>query len=243
MCLRMRPVTPSCPAALWLGVRRKIYCMMAKVIQPEIIGIEDYGVGRTSPSHGNGVLEVSAGSRDNAVVSICVILAIASSGAVMRWPVVSCRIVERSVGRVEVSCNRSDVRWIDLSAALGFLINRRNKALPYRNQQILRACRMRSIVALRRHLKKVCNLEGEVSSVISWSSRFRRPSEAMLLGDGERSVRSGSGGLTSCQRVVWEEVSHTVPSGLRAARLAKRRVVFTRRRILSTFCRTDLGQR
>ncbi len=56
-------------------------------------------------------------------------------------------------------------------------------------------------------------------------------------------MRNGNGALTSCQRAIWKEVSDMVPSELRAARLAKRRRVFTHRRILSTSCRTDLGQR
>ena len=54
MCLRISPGTSSGPAALWLGERRKAFCMMTGVMQPEIIGIEDAGVGRTCPSHGKG---------------------------------------------------------------------------------------------------------------------------------------------------------------------------------------------
>ncbi len=102
MCLRMRPGTPSGPADLWLGVRRNASCMMAGVMQPEIIGIEDAGLGWTCLSHGKGAPEGSVGSGDKAAVSICAILATTSAGAVMRWPLILSRIMERFVGRILV---------------------------------------------------------------------------------------------------------------------------------------------
>ena len=71
----MKPGTPFGPVALWLGVRRKAFCMMNRVIQPEIIGVEDDDVGWTCPSEGKGAPVGSMGSRDRAAVSICVILA------------------------------------------------------------------------------------------------------------------------------------------------------------------------
>ena len=52
-----------------------------------------------------------------------------------------------------------------------------------------------------------------------------------------------TGVLTSDHNVPWGEVSHVVSSGWRDAMLAKRRMVFARWRMLSTFRRTDLGQR
>jgi hypothetical protein len=99
MCLSIRSGTPFSPAALWLGVRRSASCMMAIVIHSEIIGVEDAGVGWMCPSQGKGAPGGSVGSGDRAIVSICVILAITSSGVVMRRPVVSSRITDRLVGR------------------------------------------------------------------------------------------------------------------------------------------------
>ena len=54
MSLSIRHGIPSCPATLWLGVRRKTSCMMARVIHPEIIGVEAAGVGWVWPSQGIG---------------------------------------------------------------------------------------------------------------------------------------------------------------------------------------------
>ena len=155
MCLKTRPGTSSSPTALWLGVRRKASCMMARVIQPEIIGIEDVCVGRTCPSRGKGVPCGSVGSGIRAAVSICAILATTSSGAVMIRPVVSSRITERYVGRAEVSVSPSDVRRVDLSGARGFFTNKRSRGLPYRRRRRLRACRTRILVALCRPLTQV----------------------------------------------------------------------------------------
>ena len=73
--------------------------MMAGVMHSEIIGVNDAGVGWTCPSQGKGAPGGSVGSGDRTAVSICVILATTSSGAVMRRPVVSSRITERFVGR------------------------------------------------------------------------------------------------------------------------------------------------
>ncbi len=154
MRLKIRPGTPSGPAAFWLGVRRKVSCMMIGVIHPEIIGIEDAGVGRTCPSHGNGAPGGRVGSGEWAAVSNCVILATTLSGAVIRRPVVLSRITKRYVGRLELSVSPSDVRRMDLSAALGFLTSKRSIALPYRRRRRLRACRMRSLVALLRLVKQ-----------------------------------------------------------------------------------------
>jgi hypothetical protein len=77
--------------------------MTGGVIHPGIIGVEDAGVGWMCPSQEKGAPEGGVGFMDKATVSICVILAITSSGAVMRRPVVSSGVTERSVGREGVS--------------------------------------------------------------------------------------------------------------------------------------------
>jgi len=156
MCLSMRPVTPSGPVALWLGVRRRASYMMVGGIHPEIIGVEAAGVGGMCPSQGKRAPGGSVGSGDRATFSICVILAITSSGAVMRRSVVSSRITERSIGREEgVSVTPSVVRRINLSATLGFLIKKRSMTLPYRMRRRLRASRSSIRVILLRPLKRV----------------------------------------------------------------------------------------
>ena len=70
MCFRTRLGTPSSPAALCFGVRRRASCNITGVICPEIIGTEEVGVGRTRPSQGNGDLEGIVGSGERATVSI-----------------------------------------------------------------------------------------------------------------------------------------------------------------------------
>ena len=49
--------------------------------------------------------------------------------------------------------------------------------------------------------------------------------------------------LTSDHRAVCKEVSDVISSEWRAARLGRRRRVFTRRRVFLTSCRTYLGHR
>ena len=134
MCFSMRPGNPSGTAALLFGMRRIASCMKAGVIHLEIIGVEADGVRWTCPSHGKGAPGGSVGSGDMVIFSICVSLAITSSGAVMRRPVVSSRSTERSVGREGASSAPSDVRRMDLSATLGFFMNMRSRALPYRTR-------------------------------------------------------------------------------------------------------------
>ncbi len=56
-------------------------------------------------------------------------------------------------------------------------------------------------------------------------------------------MRMGTGVLTSDHRASWGKVLDVMSSGWRAAMFASRRRAFTRQRILSTSCRTDLGQR
>jgi hypothetical protein len=72
---------------------------MVGLIQQEIIGIEDVGIGRTYAIQVKGAPGGSVRSGDRAAVSILVILETTSSGVVMRRPVVSSRTTERYVGR------------------------------------------------------------------------------------------------------------------------------------------------
>ena len=104
--------------------------MMVGVMHPTIIGIEADGVGWMCPNHGKGAPGGREGSGDMAIVSSCVILAIASSGEVMRRPVISSRRTEISVGKEGVSVVFSALRNIDFSATLGFFKNMRRRALP-----------------------------------------------------------------------------------------------------------------
>ena len=113
--------------------------MMVGVIHPEIIAAEAAGVGWMCPSQGKGTPGGRVGSGDRATVSICVISAITSFGAMMRRPVVLSRITERLVGREEVSVTPSDVRRIYLSATLGYFMNKRSMALPYSMRRRFRA--------------------------------------------------------------------------------------------------------
>jgi hypothetical protein len=162
----------------------------------------------------------------------------------MRRPVVSSRITERSVGREEVSVTLSDVRTIDLSATFGFFINKRIRALPYHMRRRLRAWRMSFRVTLLRLLKHVSSWDGVVSSIVTMSFRCMTPREARSMGDGgERSVRIGTGLLTSDHMAFCGEVSDVISSRWRAARIARRRRVFTHQRILSTFYRNNLSRR
>jgi len=102
---------------------------------------------------------------------------------------------------------------------------------------------MSNLVALLSPLKMAWRGDGVVSSLVARSCLLKIPREARSLGGRESSVLKGTGVLTSAQSVPWGEVSHVVSSGWRDAMLAKRHRVFTRRRMLSTSRRTDLGQR
>jgi hypothetical protein len=95
--------------------------MMTGVMHPEIIGIEEEGVGRTWPSHGKGASGGSVGSGDKATVYISAILASTSIGAVMRRPAASYRMRERSLERAGESLSPAADRRIDLRATLDFL--------------------------------------------------------------------------------------------------------------------------
>jgi len=101
MCFKTRPGTPSGPAALWFGVRRRASCIIVGVFRPDIVCIGEVGVGRTWPSQENGAPGKNAGSGERATVSICVSFVITSVGVVIRRPEDSFLRTERPVGRVE----------------------------------------------------------------------------------------------------------------------------------------------
>ncbi len=75
------------------------------------------------------------------------------------------------------------------------------------------------------------------------SCLLRIPREERSLGGGEISVRRETGVRTSAQNVSWMGVADISSSGWREAIPTSLRRVFTLRRIASTSCRTDLGQR
>jgi hypothetical protein len=139
MCLSTRPGTLSRPAALWFGVRRRASWKMVGVIWPISIGTEEVGVDRMWSSQGNGAPEGSVGSGERAAVSSFSSCAIISVGVVSSHPDVSSRRTERSVGRVGLSNVPSEVRRMDLRAALGFFTNTRRSTLPYFRRRRRRA--------------------------------------------------------------------------------------------------------
>ena len=154
MCFKTRPGTSSGPAALWLKVRRRASCIIAKVICPEIIGTEKTGVDWTRPSQGNIAPEGKVGFGERATVFICVILVTTSDRVVMSRPAVSSLRIERSMGSL-VEALAPVTEWrIHLSATFGFFINMRRRALPYLMRQRLWACRMRWRVYFRGRLRQ-----------------------------------------------------------------------------------------
>jgi len=112
---------------------------MAGVIWPISIGAKEVGVGRTLSSHGNGAPGGSVGSGDRAVVSSFFRCDVTSVGVTSIRLDVSSRRTERSVRRVGLSSVPSEVRRIDLRAALGFFTNMRRSVLPYFKRRRLRA--------------------------------------------------------------------------------------------------------
>jgi hypothetical protein len=100
VCFRTTPGTPSGPAALWFGARRRAFWTIAGVIRPINIRTEEVGLGRTWPIQGNGALGGSVGSGESAIVSICVSWVNTSGKVVRRRPDFSFRRMERSVGSV-----------------------------------------------------------------------------------------------------------------------------------------------
>ncbi len=130
--------------------------MMAGVMCPAIIGIHELGVGWTWPSQGNGALEGRVGSGERAIVSCSSIFFTASIGFVIRSPVDSFFIIERSMRNVLVFMLPAALRRIDLRTVFGFLANILRRVLPYKMRRTFRACLKRSIVAFLRPLKQVC---------------------------------------------------------------------------------------
>jgi hypothetical protein len=97
--------------------------MMAGVICPAIIGTDEVGVAWTFPCQGNGAPGRRVGSGESAVVSSSTIFLITDVGSVMRSPVTSSLIMERSVGSVLVFVLPAAVRRRDLRAMFGFFTN------------------------------------------------------------------------------------------------------------------------
>ncbi len=87
----------------------------------------DVGEPRKRRSGGGG----SVGSGERAWASSLCILAMTSLGSGMRRPVVSSRMIERSVGRGWEMSASAAVRRIDCRATLVFLVNMRRRAAPY----------------------------------------------------------------------------------------------------------------
>jgi hypothetical protein len=169
---------------------------MDGVIYPINIGTKEVGVGRTWPSHGNGAPGASVGSGDRAFVSSFSSRAITSVGVVSRRPDVSSRRTERSLGRVRLSGVPSEVRRMDLRAALGFFTNMRGSALPYFRRRRLRAWRIRMRVAFHSPLKQSCAVYRVVGSMGVVFNRWRTPREFASLGGGLRTVRRDCGLMT-----------------------------------------------
>jgi len=159
----------------------------------------------------------------------------------MRRAVISSRSTQSSVGREGLSATPSVVRKIDLSATLGVFFFWWSKALPHCTRRRLRAWRMCLRVTLLRTLEVVWSWDGVMSSPATKSFLCRIPREARSMGGGERSVRIGTRVFTSDHMTSWAEVSDVISSGWRASMLAMRRRGFSRLRMLSTSCRTDLG--
>jgi len=149
------PGTPSGPSALWFGVRRKASCMIAGVMQPEIMGSVCLRMRGTQRCHGNGAPCESVGSGDMTWVSSLRACAITSAESTRRRPEASSLRIERFVGRGWVFFPATAVRRIDCRAIFGFFKNIRRRAFPYLSRRWLRACLSRRLVARRCALKHV----------------------------------------------------------------------------------------
>ena len=82
ICFNTTPGTPSGPAALWFGVRRRASWNIAGVIFPISMGSIEVGLGLTWVSHGKGTPIGNVGSGERAVVSNWVRCSITSLGEV-----------------------------------------------------------------------------------------------------------------------------------------------------------------
>jgi len=131
MCFRFMPGTPYWPAALWSRVRLRASCMVAGVMQPEIIGNVCLWLGETRRCHGNLAPCGIVGLSDMAWVSSFCTCAITSAGSTKRLPVASSLRMKRIVGRGWELSSSAAVRRMDCKATFGFLINIRRRAFPY----------------------------------------------------------------------------------------------------------------
>ena len=86
-------------------------------------------------------------SCESAFISFAAIFFTTSDGSVMRNPVASPFVMERSVGSVLVIVFPVVVRSRDLRAVFGFLTNIFNRAAPYLARRTLRACLSRDLTA------------------------------------------------------------------------------------------------
>ena len=129
--------------------------MMAGVICPAIIGTDEVGVAWTIPCQGNGAPGGRVGSGESAVVSSSTIFLFTDVGSVMRSPVTSFLIMERSVGSVLVFVLPAAVRRRDLRALFGFFTNNLRRCLPYLALRTLRAWLIRARIVWRSPLKQV----------------------------------------------------------------------------------------
>ena len=113
ICFRIMAGTPSGPAALWFGVRRRASCRIVGEIRPDIMGVLCTWGDVTRVSHGIGAPGGSVGSGDNAWISIFFTCAMTSTGSMICLPVISSRIPERFVERGWESSSPAAVRRMD----------------------------------------------------------------------------------------------------------------------------------
>ena len=157
---------PIRPRGLVVGVRRSASCIMGCVMWPVIIGTEEAGVARTWPRHGNGAPGGRVGFGESAIVSIAAIFFTTSGGSVMRNPVASSFMMERSVGSVLDIVFPVVVRSRDLRAIFGFLTNIFSRAAPYLARRTLRACFSRNLTAFLNSLKRDCTARAGGTSAL-----------------------------------------------------------------------------
>ena len=140
------------------------------------------------------------GSKERAIVSICVSCATISDGDVRRRLNLSSRMIERSVGSAKFSVVPIEVLRIDLSDTLGFFANMRRSALPYFRRRRLRAFQVMRRVVFLNLLKQPWDVCRVVVPVRLGSGRVKRPRVSKSSGGGLMTVRRDIGVLTLDQR-------------------------------------------